>query len=103
MVVEVFGRRDAALGGVGRAGYSGRMAIRPELRDELLKLPADERLALAEELYSSVPERMPDAEWDQAWADEIRARIEDIRAGRAEGRPASEVFADVRARLASRG
>ena len=79
------------------------MAIRPELRDELMKLPADERLELAEELYGSVPGDIDEPGWDQAWADEIRRRIEDIRAGRVEGVPAAEVFANVRERLARRG
>jgi len=74
------------------------MAIRPELRDELLKLPAKERLELAEELYSSVPE---DAVLGESWADEIRARIEAIRDGRVEGVPADEGFARVRAAITS--
>lgn len=79
------------------------MAIRPDLRDELMKLPAEERLELAEALYASVPDAVNDPTWDQAWADEIRKRIEDIRSGRVQGEPAGEVFARIRQRLAERG
>lgn len=78
------------------------MAIRPELREELMRLTPEERLKLAEELYESVPVEVEDANWDQAWAEEIRKRIEDIRSGRVEGIPAAEVFADIRSRLADR-
>jgi hypothetical protein len=52
------------------------MAIRPELRDELMM--------------------------DQARANEIRRRIEQIRSGLIEGVPAQKVFAQVRERLAAR-
>ena len=78
------------------------MAIGPELREKLMKLPPDERLELADELYSSVPAEFDDPGWDHAWAGEIRKRIEAIRAGRVEGVPADEVFANVRTRLAAR-
>ncbi len=78
------------------------MAIRHDLRDELMKLSPKERLELADELYSSVPDEVDDADWDQAWADEIRRRIEDIRAGRVQGIPVDEAFDGIRARLAAR-
>ena len=78
------------------------MAIRPELRKELMKLADDERLELAEELYASVPAAGDDSSMDQAWANEIRRRIEQIRSGLIEGVPAQKVFAQVRERLAAR-
>jgi len=56
--------------------YARQMAIRPELRDELMM--------------------------DQARANEIRRRIEQIRSGLIEGVPAQKVFAQVRERLAAR-
>jgi putative addiction module component (TIGR02574 family) len=75
------------------------MAIRPELRDELMKLPADERLALADELFESVPDEVEDPQWQAEWAKELERRIEDIRAGRVEGIDADQVFDEELARL----
>ena len=75
------------------------MAVRPELRDELMKLSADERLELANELLDSVPDEVVDPLWQSEWADEIKRRIEDIRAGRVEGIDAEQVFSEELARL----
>lgn len=77
------------------------MAIRADLREELMKLTAKERLKLADQLYESVAEE-DDPELQQAWATELRSRIEDIRAGLVEGIPADEVFAKLRAESAAR-
>jgi putative addiction module component (TIGR02574 family) len=77
------------------------MGIRPELRDELMKLSADERLELANELLDSVPDEVVDPQWQSEWADEIKRRIEDIRAGRVEGIDAEQVFSEELARLES--
>lgn len=46
------------------------MAMRPQLRDELLTLSADERQQLADELYESLVDAPPDAEWEHNWAEE---------------------------------
>jgi putative addiction module component (TIGR02574 family) len=81
-------------------GTLAHMAIRPELRDELMKLPAEERLKLADELYTRVPPADDASDPDHAWASEIRQRIEHIRSGAVAGIPANEVFANVRDRLA---
>ncbi len=71
-------------------------APRKEL-EELLKLSRDERAALAEALLESLGDDAPDDEAQSAWADEIVRRIERD----APGVPASEVFAEGRAGLAS--
>ncbi len=75
------------------------MAIRPELRDELMKLPADERLTLADELLESVPDEVDDPQWRSEWARELERRVEDIRAGRVAGIDADQVFDEELARV----
>jgi putative addiction module component (TIGR02574 family) len=79
------------------------MAIRPDLRDEIMKLPADERLELADELYESVTEDVPrDSAWSDAWTAELRERITAIREGRVEGIDCEQVLEEERARLEAR-
>lgn len=51
------------------------MSIRPELRRELLTLPAEERQELADELYDSLVDETVDPEWEAEWSKEIAARI----------------------------
>jgi putative addiction module component (TIGR02574 family) len=65
-----------------------------ELSSQARKLPAADRVRLAEELLASV--REPDAEVEVAREEEIRLRIADIDAGTAKLIPAEEVFAQVR-------
>ena len=65
-----------------------------ELSSQARKLPAADRVRLAEELLASVYE--PDDEVEAAWEEEIRLRIADIDAGTAKLIPAEEVFAQVR-------
>ena len=70
------------------------MAIRPELREEVMNLPADERLQLADELLHSVPDEVEDQVWREEWAEEICRRVEQIRAGSVEGIDAEQVFSE---------
>ena len=65
-----------------------------ELSSQARKLPAADRVRLAEELLASVYET--DDEVEAAWDEEIRLRIADIDAGTAKLIPAEEVFAQVR-------
>lgn len=65
-----------------------------------MKLSAEERLELAEQLYESVPELDP--EIAKSWATEIRRRLEGIRQGTVVGVPADQAFAEARARLTAR-
>jgi putative addiction module component (TIGR02574 family) len=56
---------------------------------EALRLPEEERAALAGELIDSLDTEVdPDAE--AAWAAEIRARVSDVESGRAKTVPWSE-------------
>ena len=65
-----------------------------ELSSQARKLPAADRVRLAEELLASVYES--DGEVEVAREEEIRLRIADIDAGTAKLIPAEEVFAQVR-------
>jgi putative addiction module component (TIGR02574 family) len=69
-----------------------------ELLQDALKLPIDDRLALATELLESV-EGPEDPEWAEAWAAELDRRVQELDEGRVEGIPWSEVKAKLEARL----
>lgn len=73
------------------------MAIPKETLDELLKLPPEERLELAEELWDSVEAHDP--EWQRAWSQELARRLESIATGRAELIDADTVHEELRAEL----
>lgn len=65
-----------------------------EIATEALRLPEEERLALAAELIDSVEGR-EDPEWDKAWLDELNRR-------RAMGSANALPWAEVRARVLRR-
>ena len=75
------------------------MAIRPELRQELLTLSAEEREELADELYESLDDGSRDPGWGQAWSQELDGRVADVVAGRVVLIDADEVHADLRSDL----
>jgi len=75
------------------------MAIRPELRAELMKLPQDERIELADELYESI-ELVP--EWERAWSKEIGSRVQDIAHGKVELLDGETIFAELDEELRTR-
>jgi len=79
-----------------RLPYSSDMAIRPELRHELLTLSQEDRHELADELYESLIAEPLDPEWERAWSREIEQRVEDIVAGRVELIDADDVHAELR-------
>ena len=74
--------------------------------EEALELSAEDRALLAAALEASLDDLDEEAEddatqeeIDQAWAAEIQRRVDDVLAGRSQGRPAAEAIAEVRARL----
>lgn len=79
------------------------MAIRPELRDELLRLPADERQELADELYESLDDEPGDPAWERAWSDEIARRVQEIADGKVQLVDADDMHAELRSGLRSPG
>ena len=64
---------------------------------EGLQLPTDQRAKLAELLIASLDE---DEEIQRAWMQEAERRLAEIDSGKVVTRPAAEVFAEARARLA---
>lgn len=67
-----------------------------EIESVAMRLPIHERARLAERLLTSLDE---DAEVEEAWAEEVRKRLEEYRSGGLAPVSGAEVFADVRARL----
>ena len=79
------------------AGEAFSMAVAVErLTQEALALSDQERAELARKLLVSL-EGPPDEGVDAAWDTEIKERVDRIREGTAKGRPAEEVFRDIRA------
>jgi len=73
-------------------------ATSAELLDRALRLPVDDRLALAAELLESV-EGPHEPEWAEAWAAELDRRVGELDEGRVQGVPWPEVKAKIEARL----
>ncbi len=69
-----------------------------EIAQEALKLPAEDRLALATELIESI-DGVGEPEWERAWLEEQSARRVH---GSANARPWSEIRKEILARLADR-
>ena len=70
------------------------------LASEALNLPTTERAKLAQVLLHSLDQDAEEdpVEVEKAWLDEIERRMKDVRAGNVSGRPAEEVFAELRAK-----
>jgi putative addiction module component (TIGR02574 family) len=71
--------------------------IAQRLEAAALSLPRSERARLAERLIASLDE---DSEVEQAWAAEIRRRLDSIDRGEVEMIPAEQVLAEARRRIA---
>lgn len=67
-----------------------------EWKDQLGSLPEAARLELVVFLMQTLEPSEPDAE--EAWQIEVSRRAEEVRQGRAKGRPAAEVFRTMRER-----
>ena len=68
---------------------------------DALSLPVDERAALVLRLAESLDEEH-DSDADDAWAAEVVARIDAVRAGTAETIMTAEALAQARTRLSAR-
>jgi putative addiction module component (TIGR02574 family) len=75
------------------------MAIRPELREEILTLSREERHELADEIYEGLADEPLDPAWEREWARELEQRVEDVVAGRVELVDADQVHAELQAEL----
>lgn len=69
-----------------------------QITNEALSLSETQRASLAHALLRSL-EGEPDESVEEAWADEVDRRLELVLQGKATGRPAEDVFNDLRARL----
>lgn len=68
-----------------------------KVRSEVMTLSASERASLAHELILSLDDPS-DYDLSATQETEIQRRLKMVREGKASGRPAAEVFADIRAR-----
>lgn len=78
------------------------MSIRlKQLEVEALELPVRERAQLAQRLLASLDEYTAEdpAEVERAWELEIQRRLAEYRTGQVQTIPATDVFAEARARL----
>ncbi len=74
------------------------ITLPPNIEQEVLVLPSNERLALIDKLIISL--NLPtQSDIDKLWADEAERRIEELDKGIVKGIPGEEVFAEIRARL----
>jgi len=71
------------------------MSTVQEARSLVMTLSASERASLAHELILSLDDPM-DAQLTASQETEIQLRLAVVREGTASGRPANEVFADIR-------
>ena len=64
---------------------------------EALALPSEDRAKLAHDLIASL-EVEAETDVEDAWDREVGRRVAEIKEGRAQGRPAEQVLAEIRAR-----
>jgi putative addiction module component (TIGR02574 family) len=74
-----------------------------ELLKQALALPAEERATLAGSLLESLHEYPAEAGTEEAWADEIKRRVEQIESGEVQMLSQEEVRRRLAARLAAAG
>ena len=68
-----------------------------KVANKALDLPLKERAELAHELIVSLDDAI-DKEVETAWDAEIERRVKEIKSGKAKGRPAEEILAEIRAK-----
>ena len=68
-----------------------------QLAQDALTLSDQERAELAHKLLISL-DGVPDEGAEEAWDQEIAKRVQKIRDGTAKGRPADQVFRDIKTR-----
>jgi putative addiction module component (TIGR02574 family) len=78
-----------------------RNARPSELLQCALRLPADDRLALATEILDSV-EGHEDPKWAASWAAELDRRVTELEAGAAKAIPWEQIKSEMLQRLRSR-
>jgi putative addiction module component (TIGR02574 family) len=74
-----------------------------DILKKALALPTDARAAIADSLLESLEASRPDEDVEQAWAEEIKRRIEDVDSGKVQLIPYEEVRRRLLARLSDAG
>lgn len=69
-----------------------------EITEEALRLPADDRVILAESLLLTIDEEH-DRLVDEATIAELERRLQDFREGKVKGIPAQDAFQQIREKL----
>lgn len=85
-------------------GHTASVAVE-KIIQEVLALPPEDRARVANALRDSLDpeeESLTEEEWEAAWGEELKRRLQEIDEGRAELIPAEEVFAALRARFPAR-
>jgi len=71
----------------------------PEIENNALRLPPEDRARLAVRLLTSLEETTESAEEiEKLWIAEAERRFQELRSGAVQGIPAREVFAELRAK-----
>ena len=74
-----------------------------EIRQMAHALPEEQRIELANSLYESVdPSEANEAEFDAAWGDEIKRRLDEVDSGAVQMVPLEDVLARMEARRRAR-
>ena len=68
------------------------------LKEQAKALPAHQRADLAHELITSLDAEL-DVDIETTWDEEIEKRVAEIKSGRAKGRIAEDILADIRAKF----
>ncbi|MFC2088481.1 addiction module protein [Calditrichota bacterium] len=68
-----------------------------QLKKRAIALSLEERSELAHDLINSLDDSS-DSSHENEWDNEIKRRVEEIKSGKAKGRPALDVLADIRAK-----
>ncbi|MEW6235796.1 MAG: addiction module protein [Candidatus Omnitrophota bacterium] len=71
--------------------------VMKEIANQALTLPPDERAQLAHELIASLDDAV-DEEAETAWEAEIGKRVQEIKRGKAKGRPLEAILAEIQAK-----
>jgi putative addiction module component (TIGR02574 family) len=69
-----------------------------EIKEEILKLPSNERAQLAEHLIRSL-DKEEDPEAERLWVEEAERRYQEYKQGKVRTKPADAVFKEARLKL----
>jgi putative addiction module component (TIGR02574 family) len=68
-----------------------------KIKKQIIALPMEERAELAHELILSL-DQTASTDVEKSWNTEIKKRLDEIKSGKANGRPAENILAEIRAK-----